>query len=84
MLTDACQHLKCGTKDLVRPFMRKQGNRKVRFLMITQTGANYTNSTGFVPRPAMDTSLRRLIYGRIRPMRRPGFLARLFHPGRWN
>lgn len=52
--------------------------------MITQTGTNYTNSTGFVPKPAMDTSLRRLIYGRIRPMRRPGFLARLFHPGRWN
>lgn len=49
--------------------------------MITQDEANYTNSSGFLPRPALDTSLRRLIYGRIRPMGRPGLLERLFHHG---
>lgn len=47
--------------------------------MITQIQTY--NSNGVTPSAVMDPSLRRLIYGRIRPMGRPGLLARLLHPG---
>ena len=47
--------------------------------MITQNEANYRNASWFVPKQSIDPSLRKLIYGPVRPMDRPGFLARLFH-----
>ena len=49
--------------------------------MITQRLPNYGTNFDYLPKKPLDPSLRRLIYGPIKPMERRGFLARLLHLG---